>query len=811
MKLLGYEIKKLLGFHYIWIIIAVLFIANAALCLYVAEKAEIYNPPADIMAQIYADYIKDKDAFSKYRDSLQELSDEQARLIFEATHNGILDYEPPVLPSKYYPLEMRGINKNMDDLMLMNICLADRDYVLTFKSQLKKLSDDALSDRDEFITNGISPDSFICRYQQNTAQIYSDIAEKTRIGFEYNHGYKNFFKYYEVNIFIFFSIIALCGAFFIGEKNNGFIFILKSSKYGRGKTAAAKLYALAVCVFLIVLIFTASSFIIFGAVIGYSDIFNAVQSVDGFMLMPLNTSIAGYIAIFLCIKTLSYIAFSLLILIISAFTKSYTVYYAASLGLFGLNFALYIMKFLNYSSPLHLLNLFSLSTVVPVTEQYGNFNFFGFGMNYIISSLVFMMLIIITSSAICVKCYSDRPVAIENGLLGFQKAFSGVKESVKRKNLKSHESCRPRSYSLSLISAELYKAVFNNRRLIVLILFIIVKIYISYISLSPVTGYNNAIYKDYMSSFEGVLSDKNHAMITNERARIGGIIENNDKMISGFEAGKVSFNDYDAYRKEYNDACIKNNVFESVEEYEKYLSKEKENTGITGWILYDSDWNKFFSQGFDIVLFALLCVLLAGSFADEYNASSGKGSVGGFAQIMHATKNGRNNTFRAKLIAAGISGFILALIYCAIDTAFAFSRMSIPAGNAPLISLRIFDSFNYDISIYRYLAVFFAFKLFAYTVLSLAIVCVSALTRKIIPALTAVTAVCLFPALILNFGLGIFKYIDYSSFMGVTEMSVFSAKLDILGDFGYICVFAAAALTICVILIFSAKKRFVKD
>ena len=100
---------------------------------------------------------------------------------------------------------------------------------------------------------------------------------RQRTDVEYTHGWGDYFDYDIVNIFIFVILIMFGSVIFAQEKVSGFLPIVRSARYGRTRTAFAKIAVMGLLTVGIVLLFTFTTWGIYGLELGYSSPSNAIQ------------------------------------------------------------------------------------------------------------------------------------------------------------------------------------------------------------------------------------------------------------------------------------------------------------------------------------------------------------------------------------------------------------------------------------------------------------------------------------------------------------------------------------------------------
>jgi len=364
MKYITYELRKLAGIRYIWIFLAIMLTANAILCVYTTGQKLSYSMPADVADNFFKLYFNDTQRIESEYTDLLNLRQERDRLWNEAISQGIYDYEPEPLPNKY----IESGNKN--DLSLFGEVFSRRDAILNYPGTIQKVIDRAYANLAEFDAMGVPADSYTYKYQLRVIDLYKTAQSDVRMGLEYTRGWSDYFSYDIVNIFIFTMLVIAGSVVFANEKNSGILPIIRASKNGRQKTALAKIAAMMIVTVVTVLLFTLSTFLIFGIRLGYSSTANAIQVFDLFTLSPFVITIGQYFAVTIAVKLLTFMLFSAVLLLVSAFFYNYALIYICGLGFFGLNFLLYTLSYINADNPFKNLNLVAAAAVNPLFERY---------------------------------------------------------------------------------------------------------------------------------------------------------------------------------------------------------------------------------------------------------------------------------------------------------------------------------------------------------------------------------------------------------------------------------------------------------
>jgi ABC-type transport system involved in multi-copper enzyme maturation permease subunit len=661
----------------------------------------------------------------------------------------------------------------------------------------------------EFDEMGISSESYAYQYQLKVIDLYKNAQSDIKIGFEYTRGWGDYFNYDIVNIFIFAILIMFGSAVFAQEQNNGFMAIIRTSKNGRAKTAFAKIGAMLILTFAVVLAFTFSTMAVFGAVLGFSSTNNAIQVFSDFLLSPAVVTVGQYLFITVAVNFFVFALFSCVILTISVFIYNYAIIYICGFGLFGLNFLLYTMSFINADNPLRNLNFVAVAAVNPLFIRYRSLNFFGDVAGYISVLFAVFGVLLIISSTITVLVFSNGQAGITAG-----RVFKISNIFCKIKTLFGHigekiPSILPQrqAYSFSIFAAETYKTLILKRFIFVVIGLLAVKCYISNGEFTAVRSYSDAVYKEYMTTLSGEFTDEKRNFLADERAYIDDILLKKDEVFEKYFAEEISFDEYREYLTDYNYAYSRSELFKRIEEHAQYIDQTAAQKNISAWFIYDTGWNKLLHRNFDIILYVLILLLFSGIFADEHTSKSSSGS---FAQILRTAKNGRKRTFTSKLISALAITALLTIAFNVIDFIILLKNYDLPALNAPLVSMQSFAAINGGFTIMQYLAVYFLTRLFAYLLFAAFVCGLSELLKKTVFVMSVSVALTLFPALFAYFGLGAFSYFDFTALLSATQIYLLSARTGLLGDTGLFILFTVCCALISCGTLLKSNKDYVK-
>ena len=802
-RFVGYELKKLLGVKYLWVFLFVLLMLNTAVAWVTADHTPAAKEPTQMISDFFDLYFENPAEIDAHREEMRAFAAEQEALFLEAMRLGNVDFVPQTLPDRY------STDESWSDERLFNRLYDTIEAARDYPDVLDKVIDRARANLDAFGDMGIAQDSFAYRYQLRVIGLYEQMRDSVEIGVEFTRGCNEYFAYDTGNIFIFFMLVMLGSIVFAQEKQSGFLPIMRPAKNGRGRTAAAKILTVLLLTVVFTLMFTLSSFAIYGLRLGYSSPDNVIQALPAFTLSPYRITVGQYFLITLGMRLLAFSVFSMIVTALSVLFYNYIVIYFAGLGLFGLNFLFHALKGLDANSVFKNLNLVSAAAGRPLFIRYRAMNLFGEPVGFVPVLCVLFPLLIIGSIAAAVFFYVRGSSGVRIGWVDYALARV-LTFTAKARHALSHAVPRRRTrvYSRSLILAEAFKTLISSRFLVIVLLILTVKTWYSVETNTPVRSYADAVYKEYMTSLEGEITEEKLAYLAGERAMIDEVLMKQSAMQEAYLNEKITFEEYREYLSDYNYAYSRSELLTVIEKHADYLIRKEAETGVKGWFLYDTGWRRMFEEDADLFLYAALLLLLTGSFAAEYVSKS---SSGGFAQLLRSTKNGRHKTFWAKLISSGMIAVILALLTEAVDAAVIAKGYVLPAADAPLLSVEHFADVTGGITVGQYCAVFFFMRTAGALLMAMMVCALSELLARYIPVLGTSVTLTLLPALCAYFGLKAADRVNFLNLLAGTPLFLQSAKVSLFGSgYAMLVLWMAVAVVAVTAMLMPAKKMFVK-
>lgn len=281
------------------------------------------------------------------------------------------------------------------------------------------------------------------------------------------------------------------------ENEESTMVLLRSTPYGRKRTAYSKYLLGLILSFITILLMYAYKLILIGLTYGFGDLHGSIQSVLGYSSCPFSLSIKEYLLLYIGLKLFVYkLMYSVFFFIGISFSQSRQVYVSIVLVL-GISALFYYgidqyhwLQYLKWLNPLAFLNAEYLIT------QYKNINILGYPFSYISVALITL-----TGLTICFGFLSIRGFC--RNTLSEGRAILPIKQKLLDKLQGLIKVNRIFPKKIVLFFSELKKGWIFEKGII---LFALVAV-IVYITYEPMTErlykLKDIYYKQYVKELEG--------------------------------------------------------------------------------------------------------------------------------------------------------------------------------------------------------------------------------------------------------------------------------------------------------------------
>ena len=734
--MLRYECKKIISNKFIIGLFVILFIVNALLSYNAAKNSGSYELSEEVL-EVLEEYNQDPEAWMVEYDRLETYHHE---VYLPALQRAIREYMLANPGATYIdsPIVDETAMKYNQYHMAYNY-LTQLD---SYPKELTRVVNSAISTKEDYLASGMTAGDYEYRYQDDIEHIY-EVNAIIPVAYEYAKGWDVFHAYTSGNILLIMLMLVLAPGLCIEEFSSGMYPVLQATKKGRLHTLICKLGTLLLFVTLVVLLFTATTLGFFGANCGFSSLGNFLQVFEDFRYCPEIITVGNFLLASVLTKILVLFALGTLIMLLSVLIKRYALTFVASLGVVAINFVLHFFVSVEQTGSFDMLNLFSVMDTKMAYTRYYSLNVFEQSVPYIPMALVLFGVLAVVFGALAAV------------------AFCRTKGAVK---LKSKKSIRLPSKAISmpcrtLFGAEIGKMLLANKFIIVVAVTLLAKGFMASQTFVYTSSFTDSVYKEYMTTLAGEMTDEKLAYIEAERLRIDTAKNGFNQMANEKNKGNITNEEYLAYLDEYDYAMDRDVHFSRIEERRDYILGLQEE-GKDAHFVYDTGWNTLFGQGFDYLLYGLVLLLFAGVFANEIQGKT--------HNILKVTKRGRGRLFLAKYAAVLTLSTILFAAFTAIDLATAMKAFEFPAWDAPIQSITMFGGVA-SMTLAQFVVLWIAVKWLAVLVLATALTGISLLAGKILNTMAIVTVVTLMPYLLRRFGLSVAKYFDFTYLLGGTE------------------------------------------
>ena len=751
MKLIGFEIKKLLGVRFLRVALVVLLSICFVLSFYSARNS-----------QKGAALHRDLDAFYQYYFAHQTEMDEYYKELIQAIQDPMQGQGSAQNAQKYAP-------DGFTDLQMFTSLYSSIEQAQAYSAQVDGIVTSANHNLTEFRAMGIGDESYNYRLQESIVRTYSALKNTVRIGIEPSCGWSVYFSYDTQNVLLFGFLLLLSVSVASCDRMTDMLPMIHCTKRGKKGVAIAKMVTVFFSSSVLTLLFSCISFTAIGMGCGYSSAANAIQSVEGFTLCPYALTVGQYAFISLVMRIFVFALFGALTLLLAVWIQNRALSFSLGVGLLGCQYVLSCISYVNSDTPLKNLNLITIAKSFPLFTRLRACNLFGVVCPYV--PMAFAFCIVLTTIA----------------LVWFYVAFvyqHGVgrpyKGAVKLPALHAAWICKsriPRFRPTHLYFTELYKMLVASGLIFVLLLSFAGKVVLSRYQYHNPQTVSDSVFYDYMTELQGQLTEQKLAVMQEEREQIDSTLAAAGDMQQKFIDGQISAAAYAQYLREYANAQSQSEHFSLVESKRDRLI-ELSKSGTEGWLLYDTGWAVLLGEQSDLLLLLTVAWFACQAFSAEYGS---KGASDGFVTILRSTPKGRRKTFFAKMLAVITVAVCVSAAFSITDIVTVLSQYALPSHDAPVVSLAGFESISPMVSI----GGFFALLLLARcTICCLLALCVSAASSLLKRSL-------------------------YALVMGVTAIALVELLLAICGIYAYFFAIAPVLL-LSLILVSSSCRNFDK-
>lgn len=774
MRILKYELYKLLSKKFLLLFILILFATNCYLYIAEQNKNDFQIPNEyDNMLQQYSN-LSAKEALSQISESYNELNilsfikNLRADKIPE---EAIKEQVSPILKLSALKISYDQLLKKYDDSRFMEDDSYLQDYITSLgliNNQLEyiKCYPDFINSMEEKAENMQSVSifnqkgTFAYRNILKTPNDFRHLKDiKLKLGDE--TGIVSATQYRFTDLSIAAIIFLMCVFIFIIEKESGLIRLTKSTKNGHVPVIISKITVLTVTTAVLSLLFYGSILFLGNKLYGFGDLSRFVQSMSSFRDCSFLLSVKEFICLFIITKIFATVFTAFIFAVIfNAFLYPKVIYLILALFT-GFSYICYtLIHPASYINTLKYINLFSFYDVFTFYGEYTNINFFGYPISKIFASIFVSLVVSVLTIALTIFSY------VRN--------YSSATPILQK--LLNKFTIRPKSIngSTSLFIQETYKIFITNKVILIFIAALIIGS--QNIQTSPfLMTKDTAVYKGYVDSLAGELTAQKEKLIQDEQKKFDNIPLELQKLKNSFENNEIGKSEYTRELNKITLLIEKKTGFERLKNQYQYLVNLKKEKGINGSFICELSSRYIFNNRtrdlYNGLIYCILLIMcLSNIFPMEYK--------NGMVRVYKSTYNGRLRLFAQKGFIGSIIAIVLMVIIYLPYYLNLLLRYDIKTWSAPIQSISLFENLDLNISILGFVILANLLQIVGCIAITKLIILISLIVKKQSICILASTVILCFPLIISLMGV---SSLDNFSFNSIFVLfSAFSKTKDII-------------------------------
>ena len=369
------------------------------------------------------------------------------------------------------------------------------------------------------------------------------------------------------------SAIALNLVFYDTDNKTGVI--INSTKRGISFCCNAKVITLFLLDFSVSALLYLFGFFIIRKSIGFGDFGRPLQSVRGFLACPLHITVGQYMLSSILIKVLFIFFLTSILFLACGLCRNAII----AIGIFSAALASEYLfwKYISWHSTFELLkyiNVFTVFNVSTFFSDYKNINIFGYPVNLYISILIITLILLVCLLVLNAKVLGKSRLLFES--------YSTLSYRYKRKLFKKHHSLK------NLTSYEWLKLLVFNRGIMILAFFCIFQFFFSY---GRPFYYDESeyYYKEYSEVLAGELTDLKEQFLEDEKLRINQNDLEHKILAEQYAKGQIGASDFNLIMEKTKPGRAKITAFNRA--YSQYMRlKAMSIQGYNVSYIYETPW-----------------------------------------------------------------------------------------------------------------------------------------------------------------------------------------------------------------------------
>lgn len=626
---------------------------------------------------------------------------------------------------------------NISDVTLEYVAvhnlLLQASYLHDYPTFLKSIQ----TSKDNLLSFSIfrDADSFSGRNILKTAAEFEPLSDVT-LGLGANGAIEAFMNV-RLTDFLMVILPFLLVVSFLEERKRGLWSLIYATSNGRLRLAIHRVIILfGSCVLGVLLLYGENLILGFCVYGGMEDLGRAVQSIEILGKFPMIYTVSQFLIHYFLLRIAAIYLVSLFLWLLLSSIPNVKYVFMVAAAVLCMEYALY--TFLPVQSYLNVFKYFNLFTYISLSDLYTNYlnvNVFGYPLGIRSVSELTLLPLCLLFLMICVMAYC------------FKKPCNGKdwSESIAIKCNSLTDRCL---FGLRMFGMELFKTLWLQKGVVVVIIFIYVASNLSFIASIPVSSAVESAVRQYTVELEGEITNQTFTQINQIQAELDHTITTYENAKIAFQNGEIESSKLNIYAHEAELAQIKQEAISIVLQRVQDMKANGEKTGFTPWLVeytpYESVYGEVASrnqQNASALALLALALLLAGNITYERQS--------GIIPLLVAFPKGRGSLLRRKVAIAGLFATMIWAVIYGLELRTLLLSIRTDTLSAPIQSLPILESLTITCTIKTFLAILYFVRLlllFGGAMLILAISCLTG--KRMTVSYIAVLGILILPSLL---------------------------------------------------------------
>ena len=649
-RLIPFELGKIWRKKSFAALIFLLLILNIFLLWYLNDPAD-NEPPLSAYKAIYRDLSEktpeeQKEYLNELVETFENLKTVEQIVVLQSQQNDFAQLHAAKMLEanrdifeKYRPLYDSGDFLVYTDSMFKEFTLiseisAEHETVSEYDKYIRSIEEN----RNRL--NGVSifvkkdAESFSSR---NIEKSYNDHKGLTseNIRFAPYKGVKMASENTITDLFLLLSIMLFTGGLITEEKEKGLFYVTRATRNGIAKCIAAKLAALLIHSFAIVLLLYGSNFIYAAATTGVGDLTASIHSVAAFRESALDITLGEYFALGFITKTAMIFTFGTAVTAVSVISSKSFVPQLAAVGWLGINWlAFQFIPAYSVFNPIKYLSFWGIIDPKFIFAEYLNFNVSEYPINRTFGAIILIAVLFAAVTAAAILLF------VKGSSLDIRKT--------------RRASIIPFHIHGNLLVHEGSKILFTNKAIVVLALFALL-IGFGDLEKGHALSIGENYYQTIMEELEGELTDEKEQYILKEKARYDEAFAQIAAINEMIASGEIDSTTGIGMRSQWEAVTALYPYFQRAEKQYDHITQ---NHG--GVFIYDTGYQFLFGKFNDNFTVDLLLLSMCMIFAFG-NVLPMEAQVKAW-NLLSATAQGKRRIISGKIITCAVCAAVMTVL-----------------------------------------------------------------------------------------------------------------------------------------------------